>query len=157
MSNDDAPAATTGRLDAWLAGVDAALARDRQRPTRQRRLVARVLFEQRHANVEELHRSVRERDASVGYATVYRTMKLLERAGLVHTGHFGDGTARYEIAHGDDHHDHLICTRCAAIVEFENEAVEVLQREIAHAHGYTLTGHRMDLYGLCGGCLRSAI
>ncbi len=140
-------------LEAWLTRVDEEIVRDRQRPTKQRRLIAHILFEHRHLNVEELHRAVRTRDGSIGYATVYRTVKLLERVGLVHAGQFGDGTARYEVAIGDeDHHDHLICSRCARIVEFENEAVEALQRQIAASHGFTLTAHRMDLFGLCPDC-----
>lgn len=144
-------------LEAWLQRVDEAIVRDRQRPTKQRRMIAHILFDHRHLNVEELHRAVRARDESVGYATVYRTVKLLERVGLVHAGHFGDGTARYEVAIGDeDHHDHLICTRCAAIVEFENEEIERIQRSVAAAHGYTLTAHRMDLYGLCPNCRAGA-
>ncbi len=140
-------------LQVWLDKVDEAIVRDRQRPTRQRRMIAHILFDHRHLNVEELHQQVRARDESVGYATVYRTVKLLERVGLVNVGHFGDGTARYEVAIGDDdHHDHLICTRCNRIVEFENEAIEEQQRQIAAAHGFVLTGHRMDLFGLCPAC-----
>lgn len=140
-------------LQVWLDKVDEAIVRDRQRPTRQRRMIAHILFDHRHLNVEELHQQVRARDESVGYATVYRTVKLLERVGLVNVGHFGDGTARYEVAIGDDdHHDHLICTRCNRIVEFENEAIEEQQRQIAAAHGFVLTGHRMDLFGLCPVC-----
>ncbi|MBM4345273.1 MAG: transcriptional repressor [Deltaproteobacteria bacterium] len=140
-------------LHVWLEKVDEAIVRDRQRPTRQRRMIAHILYDHRHLNVEELHQQVRACDESVGYATVYRTVKLLERVGLVNVGHFGDGTARYEVAVGDeDHHDHLICTRCNRIVEFENEAIEATQRQIAAAHGFVLTGHRMDLFGVCPAC-----
>lgn len=154
MSDPTADVATPPlSLQAWLERVDEALKRDRQRPTKQRQLIAHVLFEHRHCNVEELHRTVRTRDDSVGYATVYRTVKLLERVGLVNAQHFGDSTARYEVAIGDeDHHDHLICTRCARIVEFENHEIESLQRQIAAGHGFTLTAHRMDLFGLCPDC-----
>jgi Fur family ferric uptake transcriptional regulator len=140
-------------LQAWQDRVDEALIRDRQRPTKQRRVIAEALFHHRHFNVDELHRAVRNEDASVGYATVYRTVKLLERVGLVTASQFGDGTARYEIAAGDDdHHDHLICTRCGTIIEFEMAAIEDLQREVAHAHGFRLTAHRLDLFGLCARC-----
>lgn len=140
-------------LQTWLDRVDEAIVRDRQRPTKQRRLIAHILYDHRHLNVEELHRAVRSRDESVGPATVYRTVKLLEKVGLVNVGHFGDGTARYEVAIGDeDHHDHLICTRCGRIVEFENDDIEALQRQVAVGHGYILTAHRMDLFGICGDC-----
>ncbi len=140
-------------LEAWLSCVDEAIVRDRQRPTKQRRQIAQTLFHHRHLNVEELHRAVRESDPSIGYATVYRTVKLLERVGLVNAGQFGDGTARYEVAIGvEDHHDHLICTRCAKIVEFEDEAIEHLQKQVATLHGFTLKAHRMDLFGLCPSC-----
>ena len=82
-------------------------------------------FHHRHLNVDELHRRARERDATLGYATVWRTLKLLERYGLVHRSQFGDGTARFEVAAGEveEHHDHMICTRCGVIVEFENAAI----------------------------------
>ena len=68
---------------------------------------------------------------------------------------FGDGTARYEInLHAAEHHDHMICTGCGRIVEFENDAIEAMQRQIALAHGFELTSHRMDLYGVCPRCQR---
>lgn len=140
-------------VDQWLERVEQAIVQDRQRPTKQRRIVAEVLFSHRHFNVEELHRAVHDRDPSIGYATVYRTVKLLERVGLVHAGQFGDGTARYEVSDGDaDHHDHLICTRCGLIVEFEIEAIEDLQRQVAKLHGFVLNSHRLDMFGLCPAC-----
>lgn len=142
----------------WLTRVDAAIVADHQRPTKQRRLVAEMLYEQclnrhRHLNVDELHREVRDADNTVGYATVYRTVKLLERVGLLTASRFSDGTARYEVALADEeHHDHLICTKCGQIVEFENHDIERLQHEIAASLGFTLDSHRMDLYGICGPC-----
>lgn len=129
------------------------ISRDHQRMTPQRLQIAETLFHHGHLNVDELHRMVRAMDATVGYATVYRTLKLLERYGLVEVSHFADGTARYEV-HVDtaDHHDHMICTRCGTIVEFENPAIEALQEQVAATHGYKLTSHRMDLFGLCPNC-----
>lgn len=154
----DAIAEPTPTLAEWLDRVDAAIAADNQRPTRQRRLIAQTLFQQslqahRHLNVDELHRQVRASDNTVGYATVYRTVKLLERVGMLTASRFSDGTARYEVALADeDHHDHLICTRCGKIVEFENHEIERLQEETARRLGFTLESHRMDLYGLCEPC-----
>jgi Fur family ferric uptake transcriptional regulator len=137
----------------WRDRVVEKLSRDHQRPTHQRLLIAETLYNHRHLNVDELHREVRRQDPALGYATVYRTLKLLERCGLVHCSNFGDGTARYEVQIGDEeHHDHLICTECGRIDEFENDEVEALQLAIAAEHGYELMSHRMDLFGICAEC-----
>ena len=148
-----------GSLDfaAWRDRVLQRIAREHQRPTPQRMLVAETLFHHGHLNVDELHREVRLIDPSLGYATVYRTLKLFERCGLVHTSNFGDGTARYEIdLDGHDHHDHMICTECNKIIEFEEPRIEALQEEVARKHGFTLQSHRMDLFGLCLECASRA-
>lgn len=137
----------------WRDRFIARITHDHQRSTPQRLKVAEMLFHHRHLNVDELHRLVREKDPTIGYATVYRTLKLLERYGLVNCSNFGDGTARYEVNEGsEDHHDHLICTDCGDIVEFENDAIEALQKEVAVALGFQLTSHRMDLFGVCPAC-----
>lgn len=139
-------------FDQWCGVFEQKLAAKHQRLTPQRKQIARILFEREdeHLNVDELHRIVRERDATVGYATVYRTLKLLEEYEMVHGNKFGDGTQRYELIDGgSEHHDHLICTRCGQIVEFHSPEVERLQEEIAREHGYRLTDHRMILYGVC--------
>ena len=98
---------------------------------------------------------VREQDARVSVATVYRTMKLLHECGLAHARNFGDGQTRYEAAVGRDHHDHLICTRCGNIVEFENDRIEALQDAVARKHGFKVTSHKMELYGFCESCQRA--
>ena len=86
----------------------------------------------------------------MGYATVYRTLKLLEGLELVHTNTFVDGTARYEVASDDDaHHDHLVCHECGYITEFENAEIERLQESVATRLGFELVDHRMVLYGRC--------
>jgi Fur family ferric uptake transcriptional regulator len=97
---------------------------------------------------------VREVDSRIGQATVYRTMKLLTKCGLAEPRHFGDGHTRYEPIAPDDeeHHDHLICTRCNRIVEFLDSRIEKLQEEVALAHGFSVTDHKMELYGLCPQC-----
>jgi Fur family ferric uptake transcriptional regulator len=87
-------------------------------------------------------------------ATVYRTMKLLSESGLAHARNFGDGQTRYEAAVGKHHHDHLICTRCGTIVEFENDRIETMQEAVARKHGFKVTSHKMELYGLCRNCQR---
>lgn len=125
--------------------------------TRQRSLIIDTFFDMEgHLSVEELWGKVREADQRVSVATVYRTMKLLSECGLAHARNFGDGQTRYEAAIGRHHHDHLICTRCGTIVEFENHRIEQLQDAVADSHGFKVTSHKMELYGLCRSCQRLA-
>lgn len=140
-------------FETWQDRVEQRLARKNQRLTPQRRLVCEVLFHSgEHKNVDEIHQLVRARDGSVGHATVYRTLKLLQELDLVHANSFTDGTARYEVATGsEEHHDHLVCRRCGRIVEFENNDIERLQEAVAAAHGFRLLDHQMVLYGECTG------
>jgi Fur family transcriptional regulator, ferric uptake regulator len=138
-------------FESWSLRLEQALARKHQRLTPQRRVIADVLYHDgEHKNVDELHQLVRVRDATVGHATVYRTLKLLQELDLVHAHSFEDGTARYEVvAEHDEHHDHLICRECGHVVEFENAAIERLQHEVAARQGFRLVDHRMVLYGEC--------
>lgn len=126
--------------------------------SRQRELIAEVFFDSGgHLKVEELLERVREVDPRVGQATVYRTMKLLTQCGLAQPRQFGDGHTRYEPAapHEDEHHDHLICTGCGKIVEFVDERIEQLQEKVALEHGFEVTHHKMELYGVCAECRKS--
>lgn len=133
------------------------LAENGLKQTRQRNLIVDIFFEiGGHISVEELWTSVRRQDAHVSVATIYRTMKLLSECGLAHAQNFGDGQTRYEAAIGREHHDHLICTRCGTIVEFENDRIEALQDAVAKKHGFQVTSHKMELYGLCLSCQNSA-
>lgn len=123
--------------------------------TRQRSRIIEMFFNTGgHLSVEELWSKVRSEDTRVSVATVYRTMKLLSESGLVHARNFGDGQTRYEVAVGRHHHDHLICTRCGTIVEFENVRIEAMQDAVARKHGFRVTSHKMELYGLCRNCQR---
>ncbi len=123
--------------------------------TRQRNLILDAFLEvEGHVSVDDLLAEVRAADPHVSAATVYRTMKLLTECGLARAQQFGDGQTRFERAAGRDHHDHLLCTRCGAIEEFEDPRIEALQAEVARARGYELSSHRMDLYGLCRSCRR---
>ena len=118
------------------------------RMTEQRRVIARVLsLADDHPDVEEIHRRATEIDANISIATVYRTMRLFEEAGVVERHDFQDGRARYEEA-TDDHHDHLIDLRTGKVIEFINEEIEVLQKRIAEEYGYKLVDHRLELYGV---------
>ena len=141
----------TRSFEQWCEQWEAKLTKSSQRLTPQRRTIAKVLFGQDgHLNVDELHREVRSIDPAVGYATVYRTVKLLEQHEMVRSNKFVDGTARYEIAADDEeHHDHLVCRDCGDIIEFENEEIERLQEVVARQHGFSLVHHRMVLFGRC--------
>ena len=116
--------------------------------TEQRRIIARVLSDaDDHPDVEDLYQRSVKLDPKISIATVYRTVRLFEEAGLLDRHDFGDGRSRYEQA-SDDHHDHLVDVQSGAIVEFHDEEVEELQRQIAARLGYSLIGHRMELYGV---------
>ncbi|MSP63819.1 MAG: transcriptional repressor [Myxococcales bacterium] len=120
--------------------------------TQQRELIVEQFLKLTgHIAIEELLARVRKRNPKVGYATVYRTLKLLTECGLAATRQFGDGQTRYEVA--DDiahHHDHLICVQCSLILEFENAEIEQLQDEVAaNLGGFKVVRHKLELYGLC--------
>ncbi|MDP2271513.1 MAG: Fur family transcriptional regulator [Archangium sp.] len=124
--------------------------------TRQRSLIIDIFFEMHgHLSVEDVWSRVRQDDPRVSVATVYRTMKLLAESGLAHARNFGDGQTRYEPAVGREHHDHLICTRCGTIIEFENDQIERMQDAVARRHGFKVTSHKMELYGLCKSCQKA--
>jgi Fur family ferric uptake transcriptional regulator len=126
----------------------------RLKSTTQRDAIVRAFLDtQRHVSVEELYAEVRRRNPRIGYATVYRTMKLLTECGVAAERHFRDGEARYESAE-KKHHDHLICERCGTIVEFEEQQIEALQEAVAGRLGFRFTGHKMELYGVCRDCQR---
>jgi Fur family ferric uptake transcriptional regulator len=118
------------------------------RMTNQRRVIASVLEQaDDHPDVEELFARVIKQDNSISIATVYRTVKLFEEAGILEKHEFGDGRARYENA-DRDHHDHLIDLSTGEVIEFIDEEIEALQEKIAQKLGYALKGHRMELYGV---------
>jgi Fur family ferric uptake transcriptional regulator len=138
------------RLNAWIAERGL-------KQTRQRDLIVDTFFSASgHLSIDELLARVSLRDRNIGAATVYRTMKILTESGLASARHFDDGQTRYEAALDRDHHDHLICTNCQTIVEFENERIEALQDAVALEHGFTVTRHKLELYGLCGKCRAQA-
>ena len=132
------------------------LAESGYKTTKQRDLIAKTLFQSgRHISVEELYQYVRKQDPRIGLVTVYRTLKLLREAGLVEERHFGEGQTLYEEGLRE-HHDHLICTHCGKIVEFENHTIEDLQEEVAKKYGFIILFHKHELYGLCDTCHASA-
>ena len=126
------------------------LSRKRLKSTRQRDLIVdEFLAMAGHISLDDLHAVVKAKNPAVGFSTVYRTMRLLEEAGLAHERHFEQGRTLYERAGSRKHHDHLICEKCHFIIEFENDALEALQRRVATGFGFVITSHRHEIYGLC--------
>lgn len=118
------------------------------RITDQRRTIARVLSESTdHPDVETLHERATAIDPGISIATVYRTVRLFEEAGILDRHDFGDGRARYE-ASPEAHHDHLIDVETGVVIEFVDPELETLQRQVAERLGYRLVDHRMELYGV---------
>jgi Fur family ferric uptake transcriptional regulator len=122
------------------------------RHTQQREVVlAEFLRRHQHFTIEDLWKKVRKVDPSIGYATVYRTLRLFTECGIASKHDFGEGSARFE-TESDQHHDHMICTKCGSIIEFENKAIEDLQKKVCNQYHFKLASHRMELYGICTNC-----
>ncbi len=130
--------------------LDSYMAEQGLRSTGQRRAIIEAFFASTgHATIDELLEQVREKDPGIGYATVYRTMKMLAAGGIATEHKFSDGMTRYELADEDAHHDHLICVECGSIQEFEEPLIEELQERIAQRYGFKIVDHKHELYGLC--------
>jgi Fur family ferric uptake transcriptional regulator len=118
------------------------------RMTGQRRVIARVLSESHdHPDAEELHRRAVAIDPHISIATVYRTVRLLEEAGILERHDFRDGRSRFEEL-SEEHHDHLIDVQSGKVIEFHNDQIEELQRQVAEKLGYKLVDHRLELYAV---------
>ncbi|MBY0408518.1 MAG: transcriptional repressor [Rickettsiales bacterium] len=131
-----------------VSRIEAKCAEKGLKMTGQRRVIARVLSDSDdHPDVELLYSRAVKVDEHISIATVYRTLKLFEEAGITQKHDFGDGRARYEEA-SNEHHDHLIDVKSGKIIEFSNEAIEQLQKEIAKQLGYKLIDHRLELYAV---------
>jgi len=145
--SDDTRTRLRERLDAYML-------KKKLRSTAQRRLIVDTFFGGHpHVSIEDLLSEVRGQDKGIGYATVYRTLKLLAESGVASERKFGDGLSRYELADDDhDHHDHLICVSCATITEFEEPRIERLQDLVALRYGFRVTSHRHEMYGVCAAC-----
>jgi len=116
--------------------------------TGQRRVIARTISDSAdHPDVEEIYKRASQSDDKISIATVYRTVRMFEEAGIIEKHDFGDGKARYEES-SEDHHDHLINIKTGKIIEFHNEEIERLQEEVAKKLGYKLIGHRLELYAV---------
>jgi Fur family ferric uptake transcriptional regulator len=131
-----------------LSAIEEACIARGMRMTGQRRTIARVLGNsQDHPDVEELYRRASKIDDKISISTVYRTVRLLEDAGIIERHDFRDGRARYEPA-PDEHHDHLINLRTGEVTEFRSEEIERLQEAVARKLGYKLVDHRLELYAV---------
>ena len=116
--------------------------------TEQRRIIAKVMSESNdHPNVDELYKRVSKIDSKISIATVYRTVKLFEEAGILTKHEFKGGKARYEELN-EGHHDHLIDIKSGEIIEFVDNEIEELQKKVADKYGYNLVDHKLDLYGV---------
>ena len=123
--------------------------------TRQRDRIVHAFFDAgRHVSAEELYHRIRTQDPSIGLVTVYRTLKLLREAGLATGRQFGDAYTRFDPSPTDRPHDHLICTRCGKIQEFADDNLHALREKVARSRGFTVTEHRLELYGFCRECAR---
>ena len=132
--------------------------RDHNLPlTHQREAIASALFfSNDHLSVEDIEALLRSDDVRVGKATVYRTLDLLVRAGLVVEHDFGEGFKRYEPRSATSHHEHLVCLDCGKVVEFTSERIERMKALIADEHGFRHHHHRLEIYGLCRECQERA-
>ena len=121
--------------------------------TKQRRIVLKSFLEcKNHISVEELYNIVLKTEPKIGLATVYRTLALLTKSGLALEMDFGDGQKRYESSYKSVHHDHMVCTECGKILEFNHPLIEKYQEEVAIQKNFKITSHKLDLFGLCQDC-----
>lgn len=129
------------------------IAHHNMKQTKQRELILETFIKiGGHVNAEELYHKVIKRDPSIGLATVYRTLSLLCQCGIAQHQEFGEGRTRFEIVHEYQHHDHLICTKCGKIIEFENCNIERMQEKVAKDNSFTIYSHKLEIYGLCSEC-----
>lgn len=129
------------------------LAKHRLKLTEQRGVILEAFLKADHITAEELYREiVRKKNQRLGLATIYRTLNLLCEVGIAQQRHFGDAKTLYDNVSRKSHHDHLICTQCGRITEFESPAIERLQEEVARRNRYVIHNHRLELYGVCEDC-----
>ncbi len=105
-----------------------------------------------HMTVDELYERVKKIDPKIGYTTVWRALKLLEQSGIAESKKFHDGFTRYEYIGVKKHHDHLICVKCGGLFEFVNPKIEEMQRHVAALHDFSITSHKLEIYGYCRKC-----
>ena len=157
MRGQATPSRSKVRLPPKLADVrariDAVLRERGLHSTGPRRIIIdEFLSAREHVSLEDMVGRVRARDASVGFTTVYRTLRLLVDCGVAQEHQFGDRMTRYELLARDGHHDHLICTSCGKILEFHEPRIESLQDAVALRFGFHQRSHKLEIYGECASC-----
>ncbi|GAB4536044.1 MAG: transcriptional repressor [Thermodesulfovibrionia bacterium] len=121
--------------------------------TEQRKEILRIFLKtEKHLTAEELYRLVKKKIPSIGFSTIYRTLKLLCECELCRELKLEDGTVRYEHLYGHEHHDHIICIRCGKFIEVVDPEIERLQERLAEREGFILKGHKLLMYGICKEC-----
>jgi len=136
-------------MNTQISSIEAACIEKGMKMTEQRRVIARVLSDSTdHPDVEGVYKRASSIDPKISIATVYRTLRLFDIANIIERLDFGDGRARYEVATEDSHHHHLIDMKTGDVLEFENEELENIKKQIAHDLGYKLVGERLELYGV---------
>lgn len=140
--------------DARLGDAFAAYLRQHNLPVTEQRLAVAevVLGADAHLSADEVEQQLAARGVSVGTATIYRTLDVLVRSGLVVERDFGEGFRRFEAARGIPHHEHLICTVCGTVREFRDERLDRMTTLAAETHGYVRQRHRLVIYGVCDRC-----
>lgn len=121
--------------------------------TRQRQKILNIFLKtERHLSVEDLYNIVKRKDPNVGHATVFRTLKLLQDAGIAKEVDFGDKKIRYEHKYGHQHHDHLVCIKCGRFIEVLESKIEKLQEELCRRNQFLPQRHKMEIFGICKRC-----
>ena len=150
---DDHPSISPDHLREAQAIFYGHLKRVGLKQTGQRDVILRAFLDTReHLSTDELYRLVRKRDETIGFTTVYRTLKLLAECGLASEVAFHDGVARYEAAYNRRSHHHMVCTECGRSVEFFSPEIERIEREIGRKNRYLTTSHSFQIYGVCEAC-----
>ena len=125
--------------------------------TAQRDIILRAFLDTRdHLSTDELYRLVKKKDDTIGFTTVYRTLKLLAECGLASEVAFNDGITRYEAQYNRRNHHHMVCTECGSSVEFFSPEIERVEQEIGRANHYTTTRHTFQIYGICESCQKKS-
>jgi Fur family ferric uptake transcriptional regulator len=131
------------------------IAKKRLKSTKQRDIIFDEFFNYlgQHVTVEDLYEKIKRSHPRIGYATIYRTLKLFKECGLAFERNFGDGRTRYEpVKFEGEHHDHLICVGCGKIIEFANNQIESCSKQVARLNGFEVVNHKLELYGYCSSC-----
>ena len=134
----------------------AQLRKDNLKVTQQRlKILEAFLKAERHLSCDDLYRMIRRHNSEIGYATVYRTLKIIQKTGLAREVDFGDKISRLEHEYGHKHHDHLICLKCGRFFEVFDPDIELLQEKLARKHKFNPIRHKMDIFGYCRKCSQS--